>query len=151
MPGTKAPEGTEAPSPQSSSKFEQVFAKLIGQESGGKHTDKAGNLTTSSKGAEGITQIMPKTAENPGYGVTPPKDKSVAEYTRVGREYLQAMLKTFDNDYEKALAAYNAGPGNVNKAVRAAAAAGDATKWKDYLPKKSETLPYIENIMAGIN
>lgn len=123
--------------------FDKVFARLIKQESGGKHTKADGSFVRSDKGAEGITQLRPATASDPGYGVIPAKDKSEAEYLRVGRDYLKAMLKEFDNDYEKALAAYNAGVGNVKKAIQKG---GD--DWKEHLPKKEETLPYIRNILA---
>ena len=90
--------------------FDTVFSNLIGAESQGKHS-VGGKLLTSKAGAEGISQLMPRTAGNPGYGVTPIQDKSEAEYKRFGRDYLKAMLKEFDGDYEKALAAYNAGEG----------------------------------------
>ena len=46
---------------------------------------------------------------------------------------------------EKALAAYNAGPGNVMKAEgKADRFGGD---WKEYLPRQEETLPYINKIL----
>lgn len=123
-------------------KFEEVFSKLIKAESGGVHA-KDGQLTPSGVGAEGITQLMRKTAQNPGYGVTPVKDKSEAEYLRFGRDYLKAMLNEFGGDYRKALAAYNAGPGNVKEAV-----AKGGQNWEKHLPKKSETLPYIQKILG---
>ena len=111
--------------------------------------DAKGNLTTSPVGAKGVTQVMPKTARDPGYGVQPIKDDSHGEYVRFGRDYLTAMLKEFDGDYQKALGAYNAGAGNVKKALLKAAKAGD-DDWQAHLPKKSETVPYIRNIMKGI-
>ena len=123
--------------------FETVFSKLIQAESRGQHTDKSGKLITSSAGATGISQLMGPTAAKPGYGVEPLKDKSEAEYLRVGRDYLKAMLKEFDGDYRKAVAAYNAGPGNIKKAV---AKGGD--KWEDHLPKPSETKPYMSKILG---
>jgi soluble lytic murein transglycosylase-like protein len=113
--------------------FEAVFKKLIGVESGGN------NNAVSNKGARGLTQVMPKTGVDPGFGVAPLKNTSPEEYKRFGRDYLKAMVGEFNGDYEKALAAYNAGYGNVKKAIDKG---GDS--WKDYLPKRSETLPYIE-------
>lgn len=124
-------------------KFERVFERLIQKESAGRQFDETGGLLTSPKGAQGITQVMPKTASNPGYGVKPMQSQTKEEFIRFGRDYLQAMLKAFDGDYEKALAAYNAGPGNVRKAIKRG-----GERWKDYLPKKSETLPYIEFILG---
>lgn len=124
-------------------KFEQVFEKLIQAESRGKHMDESGKLTTSPAGAQGITQLMPATAKKPGFGIEPVKDTSEAEYKRVGKEYLQALVGEFGGDFEKAVAAYNAGPGNVKKAVEKG---GD--KWKDFLPKREETLPYLKRILG---
>lgn len=126
--------------------FDNVFEKLIQAESRGRHRDASGRLTRSPVGALGITQIMPKTGKNPGYGVKPIQNDSEEEYIRFSRDYLQAMLKEFDGDYRKALAAYNAGPGNVEKALsRADEKGGD---WTQYLPKKSETIPYINKILG---
>ena len=127
--------------------FERVFSQLKVAESGNRHVDASGKLITSKAGAKGITQIMPRTGANPGYGVKPLQNDSPEEYERFGRDYLAAMLREYKGDYEKALAAYNAGPANVNRAIsRARAEGGD---WKDYLPKPEETLPYIDKILSG--
>lgn len=129
---------TAPPKPkQTTSTFESVFNKLIGAESGGN------NNAVSPKGAKGVTQVMPKTGVDPGFGVQPLQDTSESEYKRFGRDYLQAMLTEFNGDYEKALAAYNAGVGNVQKAIRKG---GD--DWKNHLPKPAETLPYIKKILG---
>lgn len=82
----------------------QVMDALIQQESGGDHS------AVSPKGARGITQVMPATGADPGYGVRPLQDESEAEYRRFGEDYLTAMLDRYDGDLELALAAYNAGP-----------------------------------------
>lgn len=125
--------------------LDSVFEGLKRVESGGKHIDeKTGKLVRSPVGAEGITQLMPKTASNPGYGIKPVQDKSEGEYLRVGKEYLQAMYKKY-GDWEQALAAYNAGTGTVDKAKgKAERFGGD---WKEHLPKPKETLPYISRIL----
>lgn len=86
-------------------------------ESGGRRFDKDGKLLTSPKGAQGEMQVMPGTASDPGFGVTPAKDNSPEELARVGREYLAAMQSRY-GDTDRALAAYNAGPGAVDKAVK---------------------------------
>lgn len=128
----------------SSGMFDRVFRNLIQQESRGRHMT-GDKLTTSPVGAQGITQVMPKTAKDPGFGVKPIQNDSEEEYIRFGKDYLSAMLNEFDGDYEKALAAYNAGHGSVKKAV-----AKGGAEWKKFLPKQAETLPYISNIMRGI-
>lgn len=124
-------------------RFDSVFEKLIQAESRGKHTDERGNLTTSPAGAQGITQLMPATARKPGYGIEPVKDTSESEYKRVGRSYLQALVGEFGGDYEKAVAAYNAGARNVKKAVEKG-----GENWKEFLPKKEETLPYLQRVLG---
>lgn len=120
-----------------------MFSKLIHAESKGAHTDATGALTTSGAGAQGITQLMAKTAQKPGYGVEPVKDKSEKEYLRFGRDYLKAMLNEFGGDYRKAVAAYNAGPGSIKKAVEKG-----GERWEDHLPKPSETKPYMTKILG---
>ena len=96
-------------------KADKLLPFLINQESGGN------NDAVSSKGARGLTQVMPATGVDPGYGVAPLKDQSPEEYRRFGKDYLVAMLNKYDGDVEKSLAAYNAGPGNVDDWVAASA------------------------------
>lgn len=104
-------------------------------ESGGQRFGPDGKLLTSPKGAQGEMQVMPGTATDPGFGVTPAKDNSPAELARVGREYLAAMQQRY-GDTDKALAAYNAGPGAVDAAVKA-----HGEKWLDAMP--AETKGYV--------
>lgn len=126
--------------------FNKVFIKLVGAESGNRHYGADGNLLTSKAGARGVTQVMRKTGEDPGYGVTPLQNQSREEYMRFGKDYLRAMLNEFGGDYRKAVAAYNAGPGSVQKAVATAEKKGG--DWTQYLPKKSETIPYMQKILG---
>lgn len=69
----------------------------------------------SSEGARGLMQITDKTGGDPGYGVTPLQNDTPEENVRFGTDYLNALLSTFGGNETLALAAYNAGPGNVNK------------------------------------
>lgn len=102
-------------------------------ESGGKQG------AVSPKGARGVMQLMPGTMRDPGFGITPMRDDSEGENRRVGREYLDAMYRRY-GDKETALAAYNWGPGNVDKWLKSGAD-----------PKKlpAETRKYISNIMSN--
>lgn len=100
-------------------KADQLLPHLFKTESNNTHRNADGTVvqgpvTKSGDRAQGVGQVMPKTAKDPGYGVKPAKDDSEAENRRVSRDYLIAMLDKYDGDTEKALAAYNAGPGNVD-------------------------------------
>jgi len=117
---------------------EGFLSKIQHLESRGRHFDSKGNILTSPKGAEGIMQVMRKTQKDPGYGVTPARDRSPEELKRVGDEYGIAMLREF-RDPRIAAMAYNWGPGNVKKWL-----ASDKT-----LPIPKETQKYISHFANG--
>lgn len=96
------------------SKTYNVDAKLIAavayQES------RFDRYAVSSRGAQGLMQLMPRTAK--AMGVRNSFD--ISENIMGGTKYLRLMLDTFNGDLEKSLAAYNAGPEAVKrKGVRA--------------------------------
>lgn len=118
---------------------EGFLSKIEHLESRGRHFDTKGNILTSPKGAEGIMQVMRHTQRDPGFGVTPAKDKSPEELRRVGRDYGLAMLNEFGGDTKLAAMAYNWGPGNVKKWI--------ASGYK--LPVPKETREYAANFAKG--
>lgn len=76
------------------------------------HAESAFNPNAlSNKGAQGLMQLMPGTADD--MGVDNPFD--AVQNIRGGAQYLAYLLKTFQGDERRAVAAYNAGPGNVQK------------------------------------
>jgi soluble lytic murein transglycosylase-like protein len=102
---------------------EELIRAVIQVESGW-NTD-----VVSSKGAMGLMQLMPRTAEM--LGVEDAFDPE--QNLEGGVKYLSQLTDKYEGDVEKALAAYNAGPSRVD-------AAGG--------PPFSVTRRYVDNIMA---
>lgn len=105
-----------------------IAKALVIQESGGNPN------AVSKAGATGVTQLMPATAKE--LGVTNSKDP--AQNIWGGMKYLSTQYKKF-KDWSLALAAYNAGPGNVLK--------------HKGIPPFKETQNYVKNILSksGMN
>jgi soluble lytic murein transglycosylase-like protein len=101
-----------------------LLAGLIKQESG--FNPNAG----SPAGAQGLCQLMPGTAR--GLGVTDLHDP--AQSIEGGAKYLAQQLKTFNGDVARALAAYNAGPGAVQR--------------YGGVPPYAETQAYVHKVQA---
>jgi soluble lytic murein transglycosylase-like protein len=86
----------------------------------------------SPAGARGLAQLMPGTAR--AMGVDP--DDPFANLEG-GARYLREQLDRFDGDLEKALAAYNAGPGRVISAGG--------------VPRIRETQTYVASVMGRLS
>lgn len=100
----------------------------------------------SPVGAQGLVQAMPLTAKDPGHGVSPLKDAfNPQEAIPWAAQYLAAMRR-YTGSWDKALAAYNWGRGNVNKAVNQTT--GTNTHWLELTPR--ETQNYVAQIGADI-
>lgn len=85
---------------------------VIKQESGGNPR------AVSPKGAMGLMQIMPATAQSPGFGIQPVAVDQLFDpkvNRQFGEQYLGAMIDRYKGDTRRALVAYNWGPGNADK------------------------------------
>ena len=138
VPEELAPVVAQEPPPSSGYVTEELIDSLIMAESSGKRNQ------VSPVGAEGVGQVMPRTGENPGFGVKPLQNSfDPVENRRFATEYLEAMAQRYGGDIEAALIAYNAGYTNADKFL----AAG-----RDYsaLPMPEETQPYVAKILGNV-
>ena len=160
-----APEAEVAEVPDVEVQTDEAFYnKVENTESSGNQTNAKGETLESDKGALGVMQALPSTARQPGYEKYGVKsifdiakeegmwdDEKDGERTdeaakfllsdetlnrKFGRNYLDGMLTKFDGDKERALVAYNYGP-------------GEAEEWdgdRDSLPE--ETRNYLNKILG---
>ncbi len=127
--GTAGPAKWQARVAELAAKYDispALFEALVWQESRWREGAR------SPVGARGLAQLMPGTAAQ--LGVNPDDPHANLEG---GARYLRQQLDTFGGDVEKALAAYNAGPGRVHRAGG--------------VPAITETRKYVAAIMARLS
>lgn len=116
----------------------ELVQRVKQQESGGNQS------AVSSAGAIGVMQVMPGTAPEAAQLAGLPWDENAyyndpAYNELLGIAYLSEQLRKYDGDVERALAAYNAGPGAVDDAL----SMHDAN-WLAALP--AETQDYVARV-----
>lgn len=105
---------------------ERIFRAQLNQESG------LNPNVTSPAGARGVAQFIPSTAKIYGVNLN---DGRVADDIDGAARYMRDNLKTFGGSYRKALAAYNAGAGAVQK--------------YGGVPPYAETQAYVSRILSA--
>ncbi len=104
---------------------------------------------TSNRGAVGLWQFMPATARQFGLKKQAGYDgrKDVKASTKAALNYLEYLHKKFNRDWALVLAAYNAGEGTIERAIKRNKQAGKPTSfWFLKLPK--QTREYVPKFLA---
>jgi len=115
------------------------------------------NNAVSHAGARGLMQLMPGTAAQEAGRIGLAFDASAlmsqpGYNLKIGDTFFTRMLNYYSGSYPLAVAAYNAGPGNVNKWLRAN---GDprtgSVDWIDWIERIpiQETRNYVQRVMEN--
>jgi soluble lytic murein transglycosylase len=111
----------------------------------------------SRAGARGMMQLMPGTAREQanrlGLGYSADRLLTDPDYNiMLGSDYFQRMLSYFGGSYPLAIAAYNAGPGNVNRWLAAngdpRTGSVDMLRWIERIPL-TETRGYVQRVLEN--
>ncbi|HSK65024.1 MAG TPA: transglycosylase SLT domain-containing protein [Pyrinomonadaceae bacterium] len=99
--------------------------------------------------ASGLWQFIPSTGRRFGLRQNAYIDErnSFEQATRASAQYLKWLATRYNGNWELAMAAYNTGEGNIDRAI---ARAGSANFWMIYPYIAQETRNYVPNILAVI-
>jgi soluble lytic murein transglycosylase len=111
---------------------------------------------TSRTGARGLMQLMPGTAREQagklGLDYDPARLGDIGYNVMLGSSFFDRMLTYYSGNYVLAIASYNAGPGNVNKFIRANGdprlPGVDVVEWIEAIPF-AETRGYVQKVLEN--
>lgn len=117
-----------------------VYAPNDALLNGIKAAEGSSSNSVSPAGARGVYQFMPGTAKD--YGLTDPTDEAASR--GAAKRYLRDLIREFGGDQNKAVAAYNWGPGNVQKDIDTY-----GSDWRNHLP--AETSKYLQKVEITVH
>ena len=110
----------------------------------------------SGAGARGLMQLMPATAKQVSGKKTLKAQKLNEDpewNVTIGSRYLKQLIKKYDGSYVLTFAAYNAGPGNVNRWLKTMGQPGenieDVLDWMEQIPF-AETRNYVMRVLENL-
>jgi soluble lytic murein transglycosylase len=139
-------EGNSPYAPQLQELYENENPDLLDLVSRVEHQESSGDQSkVSKKGARGVMQVMPDTAPEAAQLAGLPWDENAYKtdpaYNKLlGIAYLSELLRKYNGNVAKALAAYNAGPNKVDAALHL----GGDDDFLSYLP--GETQDYVARV-----
>jgi len=116
------------------------------------------HMAVSAAGALGMMQLMPATARHEAKTMrlrySASRLLADSHYNIVlGRHYLEELLDDFSGSYVLAIAAYNAGPGNVHRWIREfgdpRSKSTDVIDWVEAIPL-TETRNYVQRVLENL-
>lgn len=116
-----------------------VSNMAINQNESGGAPDTATGIVNPASGARGSMQVLPTTAQNPGFGVQP-SNGTPQDDARVGRDYHAALTQKY-GDPETAAIAYNMGPAKTDNWI---------ANGRDLSTLPTETLKYLKNFKTTV-
>ena len=107
-------------------------------------------VAVSPAGAAGLWQFMPSTGRGVGLELSSLVDERLdpIKSSEKAADYLKSLYNMY-NDWSLAIAAYNCGPGNVNKALRRAGGRRGNDFWTIYRYLPKETRGYVPAFIAA--
>ncbi len=109
------------------------------------------SMAISKKQAKGLMQIMDSTANDINSEVSETNIYNVNTNIKLGCEYLNYLIETYDGNYYLAVCAYNAGLGNVNEWVKEGVISENLADSNDTNIPFKETNIYLKKVIGSYN
>lgn len=109
------------------------------------------SMAISKKQAKGLMQIMDSTANDINSEVSEKNIYNVNTNIKLGCEYLNYLIETYDGNYYLAVCAYNAGLGNVNEWVKEGVVSENLADSNNTNIPFKETNIYLKKVIGSYN